>query len=831
MENIFGKFGDDLKKTLVLAEKYARDKNVVLDTQHQLWALATTKDTLAYEILQNNKVTEDRVSMIVALLGEKSNLGQTVNISDEAKKTLQIAVQTSLKNDHDLINTEHLLLALLSSKTFNSYLVIERIGIDPKVIQKQIETIFKSSIETGNQENQTNRKDIPEMFEESELPIPFDTSMGQMMPANPKKENALEQFTTDLTKQAEDNKLDPVIGRQKEISRIIQTLSRRTKNNPVLIGDPGVGKTAIIEGLAARIASGDVPQTIDGFEILSLDLGSVIAGTMYRGQFESRVKNILAEIKKKKKIILFIDEIHMMVGAGSTEGSVDAANLLKPMLARGEIRVIGATTFDEYKKHIEKDAALERRFQPIIIDEPSTEETVTILEGIKPKYEKHHGVIYSKESLVGAVELSQKYISDRFLPDKAIDLIDEAGAKLSILRDKGTNRVSILKKELQKLLKNKESLIKNEKFEAAVNLRSDEIKIVNKIKILKAKAAAGSKPRVELEDIAALVSDWTGIPVTSLSVTEKRKINNIEKEIKKSIIGQDKAIKTVADFIKKSHTGISSPDRPIGSFIFLGPTGVGKTETAKVLAKTIFGSEDALIRIDMSEFMEKHNVSRLIGAPAGYIGYEEGGKLTEAIRKRPYSIILLDEIEKAHPDVFNILLQIMDDGHLSDAKGRKVNFRNTILIMTSNLGSDITKYNPSIGFEQKEDKDNKNHQVEERLINAVKDEFKPEFLNRLDKIVVFYPLDKESAKKIADIQIEKLLTRLLKNDVKLSIPESVKDFIVKESYSPDEGARAIQKYISENVESVIANLILKTKEQKKLNLSLRVLNNKIVSAK
>ncbi len=811
---IFQKFTANLKKALVEAEKIAKDRNSEVDTEHQLLALLNYKDTLAYEILSSFDITSDRIELIASLIVHKNEASKEI-ISKDAKKCIQLAVQIASKYHHTTIGSEHLLLALITGKTFNSYSIIERIGVDPKKIRKQIESIFKGISNSFNRKTDQGSQSIApenilsgEGFDDNSL---FENQGMPIFPQNAtstKKESALDSFSTNLTRLAKDSKLDPVIGRDMETRRVIQTLSRRTKNNPILIGEPGVGKTSIIEGLAQRIVNGRVPNQIQNTEILSIDLGSILAGTMYRGQFESRIKKILAEIEKRGNVILFVDEIHMMVGAGSTEGSIDAANLLKPMLAKGQLRLIGSTTFDEYKKHIEKDAAFERRFQPIKVAEPSAEEAEKIITGIKGRYEKFHKVSYEQSAIRAAVELSQRYINDRHLPDKAIDLIDEAGAVKNSENIKVDNLV-VFKRQLEQILKKKEALISAEKYEEATKLREQESELELQIQALIAKRNDSKEPiNITETDIAKLVSDWTGVPVNIMSSIEKKKYLKLDKTLKKFVIGQDNAIDELVKAIKRSRVGISNPNRPIGSFILLGPTGVGKTELAKVLAREIFGSIDSLIKIDMSEFMEKHNIARLIGAPAGYVGYEEGGKLTERVRKNPYSVILFDEIEKAHPEVFNILLQIMEDGTLTDAKGRLVDFKNTIIIMTSNLGTDILKRQSSIGFNKATSSEEKYEALKESVMNTVEKSFRPEFINRLDQIVVFYPLETKTLKKIVELQIEELTLRLKQQNISLLVDKSVKDWIVEKSFKPEFGARPVRKFIQDNIEPAISDAIL-----------------------
>ncbi|MCL5410990.1 MAG: ATP-dependent Clp protease ATP-binding subunit, partial [Patescibacteria group bacterium] len=645
-QNIFKKFSENLKKVLIMSEKMAAEQNTVMNTEHQLIALSIVKDTLAFEVLSNFKITPAQIQLVGSLMSKQSVAKKPLGLSAGSKKSIQAAVKIALKYDHSIVDSEHLLLALLSEKSFNSYLIVERIGVKPEDIVKQLESIFGNINQTLAQVNIPSENDsiINETGENDFFgpmgPLP---GAGQTM-TKTKIDSQLELYTTNITRQASENKLDPVIGRDGETERIVQVLSRRTKNNPILVGDPGVGKTSIVEGLAQRIVEGRITPKLLNKEILSLDIGSLIAGTMYRGQFESRVKKLLEEIKRKGNVILFIDEIHTVVGAGSTEGSIDAANLLKPMLAKGQLRTIGSTTFDEYKKHIEKDPAFERRFQPIKIVEPSVIESIKILTGIKNKYEKHHKVKYTKEAIEAAVKLSKRYINDRFLPDKAIDLIDEAGAAAFQISNE-TVRLTKLKRELREILKQKDDLIMVEQYKEATLLRKKEIIIEQEIGKIKSKIDKVEKKEISVENIASLISKWTGVAVSNLNIEEKKRFLDLEKRLKKRIIGQDEAVQSIAQAIKRARVGISNPNRPTGSFIFLGPTGVGKSELAKTLAKEMLGNENSIIKIDMSEFMERHNVSRLVGAPAGYVGFEEGGKLTEMVRKNPFSIILLDEIE------------------------------------------------------------------------------------------------------------------------------------------------------------------------------------------
>jgi len=826
-QNIFGKFSDSLKKVLILAETTAREQNMPMDTQHQLYAISSIKDSIASEILSNLNIAADRLKLSMSFLAPGIS-APGLQITPDAKLAIEEAIKIAAKYDHNAIDNEHLLLALVKNKKYNSYLILSKIGQSaPREISNQIEGLFLSNKEASLPKMNIENEQSP--FEMSlDDPIGFTpNSIGPLstgsIATKEKKDSILEHFGTNITKMANENKLDPVIGREAETERITQILSRRTKNNPILVGEPGVGKTSIVEGLAYRIIHGKVPSKLIGKELYSLDIGSVIAGTMYRGQFESRIKKVLAEIKKRNNIILFIDEIHTIVGAGSTEGSVDAANLLKPMLSRGELRLIGSTTIDEYKKYIEKDPAFERRFQPVKVTEPTVEDTIDILNGIKKKYEQHHNVKYTKEALVAAAILSKRYITDRFLPDKAVDLIDEAAAA----KDKVTPeiaRLTVLKKELRKVLKNKEDLIIEEKYQEATLQREKEIKIENEIK--KLHLVNKTKEIIDEKDIHELISKFTGIPTSNLDHNAKTRILNLEKNIKKRIIGQDEAVSEISKAIKKSRVGISNPNRPAGSFIFLGPTGVGKSELAKVVAKEVLGDERKLIKIDMSEFMERHNLSRLVGAPAGYIGYEEGGKLTEIVRKNPYSVILLDEIEKAHPEIFNILLQILEDGTLTDAKGRTIDFKNTIVIMTSNLGTDILRKQASIGFGSPKN-DNEYEKLKSNVIEAVEKHFKPEFINRLDKIIVFRPLSKPSIEKIVEIQLLDLKKRLEAKKFKLKYDSCIKKWIAEKGYDPAFGARPIRRVISEHIESAITDAVLEEKYSLEDTIKISITEDKI----
>jgi ATP-dependent Clp protease ATP-binding subunit ClpC len=636
------------------------------------------------------------------------------------------------------------------------------------------------------------------------------------------KTPTLDEFGSNLTQLAADSKLDPVVGRQKEIERVIQILGRRTKNNPVLIGEPGVGKTAIAEGLAQRISNGDVPDILQDKRVVTLDIGLLVAGTKYRGEFEERLKKIMDEIRQAANVILVIDEVHTLIGAGAAEGAIDAANILKPALARGELQCIGATTLDEYRKHIERDAALERRFQPVMVGEPSVDETIEILYGLRERYEKHHKLKIADEALVAAAKLADRYISDRYLPDKAIDLMDEAGSRVRLINSQLPPAAKELDEELRQVLRDKDEAVRAQDFDKAGELRDREMELKSQIKtIAQARKAevegegGGESPVVTEEDIAGIVASWTGVPVSKLTESESEKLLHMEDTLHQRLIGQDEAVKAISRAIRRARVGLKNPNRPIASFIFSGPTGVGKTELTKALAAYFFGSEEAMIRLDMSEYMERHTVSKLIGSPPGYVGYNEGGQLTEAVRRRPYTVVLFDEIEKAHPDVFNLLLQILEDGRLTDAKGRTVDFKNTLLIMTSNIGSKvIEKGGGGLGFDFTENESDSQYNRIRALVNEeLKQYFRPEFLNRLDEIIVFRQLTKDEVKEIADLLLKEVFNRLLEKDIKLQVTERFKERLVEEGYNPSYGARPLRRAIMRLLEDVLAEEILSGKLQ------------------
>ncbi len=837
--DIFRKFSDNLKKILILAERIAKDSGRLMDSEDMLSALTLTRGTLANDILSNFEVTSDRVQIVAKLVSSQSKKTQVVGISEDAKKVIQSAVKVAADYNHFIVDAEHLLLSLVSDSRLNSYSIVERIGANPGKIKEQLETIFNeiSKAAGGPGEifntgaDRQNLEGLPggENFTEGA----FQEAASRTTTKDAGK-SFIEQYTLNLTRLAQDNKLDPLIGRGVEIERVSQILCRRTKNNPLLIGEPGVGKTAIVEGLAKKIIEGSVPPVLVGKTIFSLDLGALLAGTMYRGQFESRVKKLLSEIKKAGNVILFIDELHTTIGTGSAEGSLDTANMLKPILSRGEFKIIGATTYDEYKKYLEKDPAYERRFQVVQVNEPTPEETYKILRGLRSRYEEHHGVKFTPDALHAAVEFSHRYISDRYLPDKAIDLIDEAAAATNIVTSLGA-KVAKLKSKLADMLAKKEDAVTAENYEAATQLREEEIKLTDRITALEGELIAGKEKVIDAADIARVVSRWTGVNVENLSLDERKRFLNLETRLKRYIIGQDEAVKAIAKSIRRSRAGVADPRRPIGSYLFLGPTGVGKTHLSKKLAEILFGSEDSLIKIDMSEFMEKHNVSRLVGAPAGYVGYDDGGKLTEAVRHKPYSIILFDEIEKAHPEVFNILLQILEDGYLTDAKGRRINFRNTIVILTSNLGTLELNKVAAIGFSAnaggKKDFEKKYESLKERVMEIVNKELRPEFINRLDSIIVFRPLDKTSVERIVELNLVELSKRLKKQGIILSVTKDVKKFIAETGFSEEFGARPIRRAISENLEDPISEAIIAGKYSSGDKISVHLVNGKIVFRK
>ena len=712
-----------------------------------------------------------------------------IPFTPRAKRVLELSWDEARQLGHNYIGTEHLLLGLIREGEGVAARVLENLGVDLNKV----------------------RSSVIKMLGDSK-PQAATAGAGVSSGGSRAKTPSLDEFGTDLTLAAQEQRLDPVVGREKEIERVIQILARRTKNNPVLLGEPGVGKTAVAEGLAQRIVNGEVPDILENKKIIQLDMGLLVAGTKYRGEFEERLKKIMDEIRQAGNVILVIDEMHTLIGAGAAEGAIDAANILKPALSRGEIQVIGATTSDEYRKYVEKDPALERRFQPITIDEPSNEESVEILRGLKPKYEEHHRLNISDAAIIAAVELSSKYITDRFLPDKAIDIIDEAASKVRLNVSSLPPEGKELEKELKAVVKEKEDAIRNQEFEKASDLRDKEADLKEKIREMVNEYREehdANKPTVTPEQVAEVVSTMTGIPTAKITEGESQRLMKLEDTLHARVIGQDQAVVAISKAIRRARVGLKSPNRPIGSFIFSGPTGVGKTELAKALAEAVFGSEDNMVRVDMSEFMEKHSTAKLIGSPPGYVGYDDGGHMSEIIRKKPYSVVLFDEIEKAHPDVFNIMLQILDDGRLTDAKGRHVNFKNTIIIMTSNVGASTIATTSKLGFSVSNDesKDKYEH-LKDTVMEEMKKSFKPEFLNRIDDIIVFAHLSKQEIRQIVDLLLKDLFKRLKEQELSVEVSDEVKDALADEGYNEAYGARPLRRVIQKKIEDVLAEEIL-----------------------
>jgi ATP-dependent Clp protease ATP-binding subunit ClpC len=793
MASRFEKFSERARRVLTIAQEEARNLNHnYIGTEHILLGLVREEDGVAARVLINLGIGLSKVRSAVEFIigrGEKPGSGET-GLTPRAKKVIELAIDEARQMGHNYIGTEHLLLGLLREGEGVASSVLDSFGI----------TLERARAETAHILTQGTPK-------------------ARMSPRGTSRTPALDQLGIDLTAAARAGKLDPVIGRHKEIERLIQILSRRTKNNPALIGEPGVGKTAIVEGLAHRIIAGDVPETLEERRLIALDMGSLVAGTKYRGEFEERLKKIIDEIKTSGNCIIFIDEFHTMVGAGAAEGAVDAANILKPSLGRGELQCIGATTLDDFRKYVERDPALERRFQPVLVEEPSVDETMEILRGIKERYEQHHHLTISDEALVTAANLAARYIPDRFLPDKAIDLVDEASSRVRIRHRTMPITLKQAKEQGDNIRKDKDAALATQQYDYAAELRERELQIDEKIKQLEAEWRSEQEQEdvvVRKEDIAEVVSMWSGVPVVQLTGGETSRLLNMEESLHKRIAGQDEAVKAISKAVRRARSGIKDIKRPTGVFLFLGPTGVGKTEMAKTLAEYMFGSEDMLIRIDMSEFMEKFAVSRLVGAPPGYVGYDEGGQLTEAVRRKPYSCILLDEIEKAHPDVFNLLLQIFDDGHLTDAKGRRVDFRNSIIIMTSNFGA-IEIKRGSLGFSQRADeaklRERSYEKMRDDLLNKLKDSresnFRPEFLNRIDDIIVFHSLTEEQIRLIVDMMLASVSKQLAEKEIKLAVTDAAKDSLGKEGYKEEYGARHLRRVIQNRVEDKLSEAVLR----------------------
>jgi ATP-dependent Clp protease ATP-binding subunit ClpC len=787
MADKFDKFTERARKVLTLAQEEAqRFNHNYIGTEHLLLGLVREGDGVAARVLSNMGVQLPKVRSAVEFIigrGEQAPTGD-IGLTPRAKKVIELAVDEARRLNHHYIGTEHLLLGLVREGEGIAAGVLESLGVNLEKVRAQVMQVVNQSSSSYNQPKQSTK-------------TPYMDALG-----------------FDLTEAARSNKLGPLIGRSTEIDRVMQILSRRTKNNPALIGEPGVGKTAIVEGLAQRIVNGDVPEQLQGKRLVALDIGALVAGTKYRGEFEERLKKIVGEVKETGSI-LFIDELHTLVGAGAAEGAVDAANILKPALSRGELQTIGATTLDEYRKYIERDAALERRFQPVQVDEPSIDETIQILTGVRSLYEEHHKLKISDEALKAAANMAARYVTDRFMPDKAIDLIDEASSRVRMVRSAAPPSLKDAKAGLESLQRDLEAAVTAQDFELAAELRDRERKLRDRIDAQQQELKdqrSEDEVYVTEEDIAEVVAMWTGIPVTRIAGEESERLLKMEEDLHQRIIGQEEAITTLAKAVRRARAGLKDPRRPIGSFIFLGPTGVGKTLLAKALAEFMFGSEDHLIKIDMSEFMERHSVARLVGAPPGYVGYEEGGQLTEAVRRKSYSVILLDEIEKAHPEAFNMLLQIMEDGNLADAKGRKVDFRNTIIIMTSNVGAEQITRDTSFGFTYREEKDKQARkdydQMREKVMNQLKQTFRPEFLNRIDATIVFHSLTQEQIREIVDLELKRVKNQLLEQEITLDVSVEAKDYLGERGYDHAYGARPLRRLIQTLIEDPLAEGLL-----------------------
>lgn len=788
MADKFDRFTKRARRVLTLAQEEAQRLNHnYIGTEHLLLGLIREENSVAVRVLQELGVKPQKVKDMVERTvgqGQRTIPGSKLTLTPRTKRVIELAVDEARRMGHHYIGTEHLLLGLVREGEGVAVNVLRSMGVNLEKVRAQTGRLL------------------------AESPV----YAGQKKKGKEQRPLLVDQLGIDLTAKAQEGKLDPVIGRQKEIERVIQILSRRTKNNPALIGDPGVGKTAIVEGLAQRIVACETPEPLLDKRVLMLDVGSLVAGTMYRGQFEERLKKVIEEIKETQSI-LFIDELHMLVGAGAAGTSVDAANILKPALSRGELQCIGATTLDEYRKYIESDAALERRFQPVFIEEPSVEETIEILRGIRERYEAHHNLRITDEAIETAARLSARYISDRYLPDKAIDLIDEAAARVRMYKAPQALDLRETFANLKAIQKEKEAAFNAQRYEDALSLREQEEELEARLDQLRLSwHSMADGLQVTAEDVAEVVSMWTGIPVTRIAGEETERLLHMEEVLHKRIVGQDEAITAIAKSVRRARAGLKDPKRPIGSFIFLGPTGVGKTELAKALAEFMFGTEEALLQLDMSEFMERHTVSRLIGAPPGYIGYEEAGQLTEAIRRRPYSVVCFDEIEKAHPEAFNILLQIMEDGHLSDAKGHKVDFRNTIIIMTSNIGAELISRQTSLGFpvsrDEAKSQEEAYKEMKEKLLAELKRTFRPEFLNRVDGVMVFKALTREEIKQIVDLELDKVRERLQEHRLELEVSEAVKEHLAQEGYDANFGARPLKRVIQRLIEDPLSEGLL-----------------------
>ncbi|SNZ17769.1 ATP-dependent Clp protease ATP-binding subunit ClpC [Terribacillus aidingensis] len=784
---MFGRFTERAQKVLALAQEEAvRLGHNNIGTEHILLGLVSEGEGIAAKALSTLGLETERIQEEVEqLIGRGQKITGTPYYTPRAKKVIELSLDEARKLGHSYVGTEHILLGLIREGEGVAARVLNNLGVSLNKARQQVLQLLGSNESSAGKQRG-----------------------GQSARANTP---TLDSLARDLTAIAKEGNIDPVIGREKEIERVIQVLSRRTKNNPVLIGEPGVGKTAVAEGLAQQIINNEVPEILRDKRVMTLDMGTVVAGTKYRGEFEDRLKKVMEEIRQAGNIILFIDELHTLIGAGGAEGAIDASNILKPSLARGELQCIGATTLDEYRKYIEKDAALERRFQPIQVDEPSVDESIQILTGLRDRYEAHHRVTITDEAIRAAAEFSDRYITDRFLPDKAIDLIDEAGSKVRLRSYTAPPNLKELEQKLEEVRKEKDAAVQSQEFEKAASLRDTEQRLRDQLDETKDqwKEKQGQESsEVTVEDIASVVSIWTGVPVARLTKDESERLLNMEQTLHGRVIGQEEAVLAISKAIRRARAGLKDPKRPIGSFIFLGPTGVGKTELARALADTMFGDEDAMIRIDMSEYMERHSTARLVGSPPGYVGYEEGGQLTEKVRRKPYSVVLLDEVEKAHPEVFNILLQVLEDGRLTDSKGRLVDFRNTVLIMTSNVGASELKRSRSLGFAMDE-ADSNFKDMKAKVTEELKKAFRPEFLNRIDETIVFHPLEKKHMKDIVTLMTEQLKKRLAQQEIEFTLTDAVIEKIANEGFDPEYGARPLRRAIQKHIEDLLSEELLR----------------------
>ena len=818
---MFERFTEKAIKVIMLAQEEARrlGHNFV-GTEQVLLGLIGEGTGVAAKALKSMGVNlKDARAEVEKIIGRGSGfVAVEIPFTPRAKRVLELSWDEARQLGHNYIGTEHLLLGLIREGEGVAARVLENLNVDLNKVRTNVIKMLGETKTTTAGSSSTSTSSSSSSSSTSKAKTP-----------------SLDEFGRDLTLAAQELRLDPVVGREKEIERVIQILARRTKNNPVLIGEPGVGKTAVAEGLATRIVNSEVPDILDGKKVIQLDMGLLVAGTKYRGEFEERLKKIMDEIRQAGNIILVIDEMHTLIGAGAAEGAIDAANILKPALSRGEIQVIGATTLDEYRKYVEKDSALERRFQTVMIEEPSEAESIEIIKGLKPKYEEHHNLIISDAAIEAAVKLSSKYITDRFLPDKAIDVIDEASSKVRLKVSTLSPEGKELEKELKELIKEKENAIRNQEFEKASQLRDEEADMKERIREMAQQYKEeheANKPTVTEEDVASVIATMTGVPVTKLTEGESERLLNLEKTLHARVIGQNDAVVAISKAIRRARVGLKSPNRPIGSFIFCGPTGVGKTELAKALAEAIFGSEDNMIRVDMSEFMEKHSTAKLIGSPPGYVGYDDGGHLTELVRKKPYSVILFDEIEKAHPDVFNIMLQILDDGRLTDAKGRYINFKNTVIIMTSNVGASMITTTSKLGFSTSSDESkDKYEKLKETVTEEMKKAFRPEFLNRIDETIVFAHLSKEEIRQIVDLMLKDLFKRLAERELSVEVTDEVKDHLAKDGYSEAYGARPLRRLIQRKIEDMLAEEILSGKYAPGDTIKITLVDDKITFEK